>query len=290
MPNTVIAIVLALVSALGFACGFVLTQFALRSMSPWQGAAFSVPTSTLLFWCLAPLVIDATAVDGRAVAVFAGVGLLFPATVTLLNFESNRWMGPNIAGAISALAPVFAVLFAAILLGEKLHATQFLALAAIVVGVTLMLWRKQGNAPAPPLWTLVLPFAAAAIRGGVQPLIKLGLEWWPSPLAAVLVGYTISSLALTLNALAHTPKVQVSLDHRGARWFAAVGVCNGLGVLSMYAALGRAPVALVSPLVASYPLVTVLLSQLWLRHEPVGGRVLVAVALTVGGIVVMIIS
>jgi drug/metabolite transporter (DMT)-like permease len=66
------------------------------------------------------------------------VGLLFPATVTLLNFESNRLMGPNIAGAISGLAPVFAVLLALALLGESIHVLQFLGITAIVAGVMFM--------------------------------------------------------------------------------------------------------------------------------------------------------
>jgi len=48
------AIFLALASMFGFGAGFVLTQFGLRWMQPWLGAAISVPTSTLLFWCLAP--------------------------------------------------------------------------------------------------------------------------------------------------------------------------------------------------------------------------------------------
>jgi hypothetical protein len=39
-------------------------------------------------------------VDLSAAGLFAVIGLLFPAAVTLLNFESNRLMGPNIAGAV----------------------------------------------------------------------------------------------------------------------------------------------------------------------------------------------
>jgi drug/metabolite transporter (DMT)-like permease len=104
-----IAIVLALLSAFGIGLGFVLTQFALRWMAPWQGAAFSVPTSTLLFWCMAPFFVDATKVDYTAVGLFACAGIFFPATVTLLNFESNRLIGPNIAGAVSGLTPLFSV-------------------------------------------------------------------------------------------------------------------------------------------------------------------------------------
>jgi drug/metabolite transporter (DMT)-like permease len=71
---------------------------------------------------------------------------------------------------------------------------------------------------------------------------------------------------------------------------AAVGICNGLAVLSMYAALGRGPVALVSPLVASYPLVTVLLSGALLKGERASLQLAAAVAVTVGGVVLLVVA
>jgi hypothetical protein len=58
--ETPIAVLLALSSTFGFGAAFVLTQVALRWMPPWLGAAVSVPTSTLLFWCLAPFLVDIT--------------------------------------------------------------------------------------------------------------------------------------------------------------------------------------------------------------------------------------
>jgi drug/metabolite transporter (DMT)-like permease len=258
-------------------------------MPPWLGAAVSVPTSTLLFWCLAPFLVDMTKADMQAVILFICVGLLFPATVTLLNFESNRLMGPNIAGAISGLAPVFAVLLALALLGESIHVLQFVGITAIVAGVMFMYRERRQNLHWSP-WMLSLPLAAAVIRGAVQPVIKLGLERWPSPIAAVVVGYTISSAVLIFAAFVHDPKFVRRFDRRGARWFAAVGLCNGLSVFSLYAALGRGPVALVAPLVASYPLVTLLLTFVFLKHEHIGPQLVAAVAVIVGGIVLLIIA
>jgi drug/metabolite transporter (DMT)-like permease len=46
-------------------------------------------------------------------------------------------MGPNIAGALSSIVPVFAVLLAVLLLGETLSRGRVLALAAIVCGVAM---------------------------------------------------------------------------------------------------------------------------------------------------------
>ena len=281
---------MALGSTLGFGAGFVLTQFGLRWLPPWLGAAFSIPTSTLLFWCLAPFLVDMTHADLGAAALFAGVGLFFPALVALLNFESNRLMGPSIAGAVSGTAPVFAVLLAVILLGERLRTFQILGIAAIAGGVMLM-YRSERRPHAPwSLWMLALPVAAAATRGAVQPIIKLGLEWWPDPIVAVVIGYTISSVVLVGAAAVHNNGLARHFSHRGALWFAAVGICNGLAVLSMYAALGRGPVALVSPLVASYPLVTVLLSGALLKGERASLQLAAAVVVTVAGVVLLVVA
>ena len=288
--ETPIAVILALSSTFGFGAAFVLTQVALRSMPPWLGAAVSVPTSTLLFWSLAPFLVDITKADMQGVVLFVCVGLLFPATVTLLNFESNRLMGPNIAGAISGLAPVFAVLLALALLGESIHVLQFLGMTAIVAGVMFMYRERRQNLQHWSAWMLLLPLAAAIIRGAVQPVIKLGLKHWPSPTAAVVIGYTVSSAVLIFIAFIHDPKLVRRLDRRGALWFAAVGLCNGLSVLSLYAALGRGPVALVAPLVASYPLVTLLLTFVFLKHEQIGPQLVAAVAVIVCGVVLLIIA
>lgn len=110
---------------LGYGVSFVLAQIALRRMPPWLGAAFSVPMATLLFWCVAPFAIDLTKADFNGGILFAGIGLFFPAAVTLLTFESNRLLGANIAGAVAGLAPVFAVVLALVLLGERPRPLQW---------------------------------------------------------------------------------------------------------------------------------------------------------------------
>jgi len=290
LVNSPLAVALALFSTFGFGAGFVLTQFALRWIPPRLGAAFSIPTSTLLFWCLAPFSIDPAEVDLSAAGLFAVIGLLFPAAVALLNFESNRLMGPNIAGAVSALAPLFAVLLAVMLLGEHLRFWQLSGIAAIVAGVVLMYTGQCQAFTVRRLWLLALPLGASAIRGFVQPLVKLGLERWHNPIAAVVIGYTVSSAVLILAALVPSRTPEQSFNRRGALWFAAVGLCNGCAVLSMYSALGRGPVSLVSPLIATYPLVTLLLSLRFLKRERVDARLAAAVAVTVGGVVLLLIT
>jgi drug/metabolite transporter (DMT)-like permease len=283
-----LAILLALASAFGIGLGFVLTQFALRWMPPWQGAAFSVPTSTLLFWCMGPFFIDVTKLDYTAIGLFAGAGIFFPATVTLLNFESNRLVGPNIAGAVSGLTPLFAVVLAIFLLGENPRPLQLLAIAAVIAGVMLMYSGRRQIRSRWSIWMLVLPFLAAMIRGCVQPIVKLGLERWPNPMVAVLIGYSVSSAVLIGSAFVRDRDYIRRFNPRGALWFGGVGLCHGLSVLSLYAALGYGPLTLVSPLAAAYPLATLLFSFAFLKHEPVTLQLATAMVLTVGGVALLI--
>ena len=93
--STTVAL-LSLGAALLFGVALVLTQFGLRELSPWQGASISVPSTTLVFLMLAPFALDLGGWNASSALIFAVVGLLFPATVTLLTFEANRRIGPSL--------------------------------------------------------------------------------------------------------------------------------------------------------------------------------------------------
>jgi drug/metabolite transporter (DMT)-like permease len=80
------------------------------------------------------------------------------------------------------------------------------------------------------------------------------------------------------------------IDYRGALWFAAVGLCNGLSVLAMYAALESGAVAVISPLIAGYPLVTLLLSRAFLGKEDVGPQLIAGVTAAVCGVVLLLVA
>ena len=103
---------------------------------------------------------------------------------------------------------------------------------------------------------LLLPITAAFVLGATQPAIKLGLEAWPNPLVAALVGYAISSLVLIAIAVFRTRGWPQGLNSRGIVLLAGVGVCHGLAVLTMFGAFALGPITLASPTVATYPLVT----------------------------------
>jgi drug/metabolite transporter (DMT)-like permease len=273
-----------------YATALVMMQKAFRFAPPWRGAAISVPSATLLFLVLTPFNVDFARADWRAVLLFAAVGLLFPAAVTILSMESNRRMGPNVAGAIGNTSPLFAVLAAVFALGESVGTVQALGIAAIVAGITLLSRNRARDSGAWPLWLLVLPFAAAVVRGIAPPIVKFGFGWWPAPLAATAISYVVSSAVLVLAARLRAGGPLPHIPLEGRLWFAALGLCNGLSLLFVYAALLYAPVTFVTPLFASYPLVTLLIARFALRDEPFGRGLAAGVAATVVGVVLLVVG
>lgn len=286
-------VILALACACFIGLGLVLAQIGLRGIAPVAGAALSIPSSAVLFLCAAPFFLDFSglAIHGipwTALLIFIVAGFLYPATVTLLIFETNRRIGPVVTSTFGNFTPVFAVAFALIALGEPLRLTQLGGLVVIVAGVMMMTAPRHGQPSHWRSWLLLLPLAAAVIRGVVQPAIKYALELWPSPLAAVLAGYVVSSLIVIAAAKIYTSHFVARAPARARLWFVAVGLSNGIALLLMYAALASGPVALVSPLIATYPLATLFIGALVHRRPQVDALLALGVALTVAGVALLI--
>ena len=276
---------LALGAAACFGSALVVTQFGLKHAASIAGATVSI-TLTLIAWCaLSPLLLDLEAWHVGALALFALVGLFYPALVTLLTYESNRKLGPTLTGAVSCTAPIFAIITAMLLLGEPLGLPIAFGGAVVISGLMLL----AGRAPlqASPGWRLALPLAGALFRGVAQTLTKLGLLLWPSAFAAALVGYATSA-AIMWGTAAARPHGSLRMSRAGFLWFCAVGTLNGGAVLLMYHALKLGSVGVVSPLVATYPLFTMLFSAIFLKTEMLGTRALVGVLLAVGGVGIIV--
>jgi drug/metabolite transporter (DMT)-like permease len=274
-------ILLAILGTICFGAGMISSRLGLRDADARTGAAISVPTATLLFVISAPFTVDAATFNLDAALIFAAVGLFYPAMVTLVTFRSNELLGPTVTSAISGTAPLFAILAAALLLGEQVPAQVAIAALGVAAGVALLSWQPGMlvNAPANTR-ALLWPVGGALLRGLAQTGAKAGLLIWANPFAASLIGYLVSSAAVFGTAhLRSGGRRQASAA--GKRWFIATGVINGAAMVLMYGALAQAPVSTVAPIIAAYPLVTVLGSALFLRDEKLRPQMVCGAIITV---------
>ena len=179
-----LALLFAILSALCFGTGMITSRIGLHHLDARSGAAISIPTATLLFVMTTPFTVDLSAFNLAATFIFAAVGLFYPAMVTLLTFRSNEELGPTITSAISGTAPLFAMLAAALLLGERVPPQAAIAAIAIAAGVALLSWRPGAATGTISGSKLVWPVAGAIVRGFAQAGAKAGLLLWGNPFAA----------------------------------------------------------------------------------------------------------
>ena len=282
------AILFAFASAAFLGSAVVTSQLGLRTMEPLSGAAVSVPAFTLLFLLLSPFLLAGEPFAWRGVPIFAAIGLFFPASLTLLAFASNRALGPVITSTLGNLAPLFSVSLAVVLLHEPLRAAQLVGLVIAVIGAVIISVTRPRDLGHWRSLALLLPLAAALIRGVIPPIVKLGLEVWPSPLWACLIGYFMSSLVVLAVQRARQGSFVAKAPASGLIWFAVTGIGNGLATLSMFSAVRHGPITLVAPIVAIYPLVTVLLSAIMLKHIAITARIVGGTMLTVAGVALVL--
>ena len=212
-------------------------------------------------------------------------------SLTLLTFASNRALGPVVTSTLGNLAPLFAVTLAVLLLHEPLQSHQLVGAVIAVSGAVIITVTRPRDLGSWRSWALLLPLTSALVRGVVPPIVKLGLRGLaqsamglPDRLHHVVAGGADGAACCAREVLS-------SRDARSGRlWFAVTGISNGLSALSLFAAVRNGPITLVAPLAAIYPLVTVGLSAVMLKHIAITPRIVAGTALTVAGVALVLIG
>ncbi len=273
-----------------FGLSLNLAQIGLRHMPVALGSMISIPTAAVLFWASSPWTADFSGWRNDAALLFAATGLFYPAMVTILTFEATRFLGPNVTAAMGNLAPVVAVAAGVLWLGEALGIRQFAGIAVLVAGVTMMTTNRNWGDTTWPLWALALPLTASMLRGLGQPLLKVGFGWWHNPRVATLLCYASSATVVIIVGLLRKKASAASFTPKGVAWFMVVGFGNGLATWFGIEAVARGPVSLVAPVVASYPIFTLVIGSVLLRRVRVSRAQSLGVALAAVGVMILVLG
>jgi drug/metabolite transporter, DME family len=288
MSTTVLVPLYALASAFLFALSNHCTNRGLEHSDPTSGTLVSIGTAALIYWLFAPFFLVSWYWLTAAAVMFAIVGIIRPALSTTLAITSIQYMGPTLTSALTAATPVFAAIFAILVLGESLSFPIAVGTAAVVAGAIVAAWNPRGLKRSWPLWALALPLGASLIRATGHIVTKYGLIEVPSPSFAVLVGNTVS-FAIALIAF-RTRRQTFSGTRTSHRWFIASGISVVLSVQFLNNALAIGDVVAVVPIVSATPVFTMLLGLLWFGRETITWRTVATIALIVPGVIVVTLS
>lgn len=278
---------LALASAVLFALSIQVMHQGLRHADPETGSLVHIGATTVLYWLVSPLIVEAWYWLTTATLMFCVVGLFRPVLSANLALSAVRHLGPTPTSTIGATSPLFGVIFGVSLLAEGLTWPIVVGTAAIMTGLVVM--ARPGGARADwPVWALLLPLGAAFFRAAGHVLTKFGYDVVASAFFAALVSYTVSFIVAF--AAHRLRRRGVSLRARGLGWFVLAGAINAVSVLSLNSALRHGELVTVVPIVSASPFVTLLLSLFVFRRESITVRAVVTMCLVVPGVVLIAVS
>lgn len=277
-----LAVVLALCSALAFGSLAVTLTFALRRSRDAELGAFATTLAALI-----PVGIVALARFDWSWSVWPYLlaGLLAPGASQVLYVVAVREAGPSRTALVVGAAPLVSVTIALAAFGEPVKAPLIVGAVLIVLGGVALV-RERVRPESFRMVGLVLGFGSAAFFATRDNVVRrLATHEHVSPELAA--GGTIVAGAL-LTAAYLVARRGPSGPVRGLgpvfAAFAPSGVVWGISYVFLFEAFARARVSIVSPLVAVESLVGVLLSALILhRTELVGRNLWIGAALIVTG-------
>src|SRR3972149_3969967 len=282
--------IVTLACALAYAAANIAARFGLKHSNPVTMTLISFATQTVVLWSIVLLSGSVPEISYFPVLLFVGIGFVMP-VIRTLTYIGIATMGASRSVSLRSSYPLFAALFALIFLGEELKPLVLAGTLLVGSGTSFITWQRDDSHSAGRWWYALFPLTASLISALIQPVVRYGLGIASSPLfLTALVGVT--SLSLFVGSLPLVKRFQRPIwNLKGLKSLIIASLLENLGFLLFITAFGLAPVATVSPLVATSPMWVVLATLVIFRDlEHVSRRTIIGTALTVAGTVAISLS
>ena len=291
-----LAVGLSFLAALGFASTSIFARVGMQGVKPLPATFISVVVS---FLPAILLVLLFAVPDVKALPPVAYVWLLGLGALNFLGGRSQIFLAINLVGAarssvIGGASVVFSTIFAVTLAGESPHWVLLVGILAVVVGLvaaTRESVQEEWSRDKRSLLGYLLALGAAASYGGANVVAKHLTLVYGSPLVITAFGLFFGILLLA--PFVGTQAVQSlkgsGRDIKFAGFASLSGLASAMAIISLYYALQRADVVLVSPITSTNPLMTIFMARIFISQmENITWQVVAGAGLAVVGIVLVI--
>ncbi len=290
MSATLDVLLLSLASGMFWGIGPIFSKFGMERGGRSERATLVVlSVGAVVFWGISLGSGGGVGGVGRlpaaALSAFVVSGLCGTSLAWLLWFRGIDRIGASVSNVVFYSQPLFAVILAALVLGEQLTPTIAVGAVLVVGGITLLSVSNDRTVGSWRTSALLFPLAAAILAAGGTVLNRFGFSSSAvTPVEAATVNLT-SALPLMLGYAFVARRGVLTGVSRSDVYFVGSGLANAAALFTMFAALETGPVVLVAPVVGTSPLFTTVFAHVLLRDvERVTRRTVVSAALTVAGV------
>ena len=293
-----VAVAFAFLAACGFASGNVLVRVGTEKVPAPTATLLTVFSGIILIvgLALALRLDEISSLSTEALGWILVLGILGYPMARLFIITAISMVGAARAVPMAGLQPVVAFTLGVILLGERPDLLVIVGTPVIVVGLLLVVMPRRGANSGDGVVNVrrlgyLLAIGSAAtfasrdtisrhvVADLIDPLVSAGL--------ALAIGGTI--LAVILHR--QVARSVMTVPRKYLLICALAGVFQGLAVASLFQALSRAPVTVVSPIYASQPLITLILAHFFLKRlEAIDFLLALGTMVSVVGVILVILG
>lgn len=285
---------LALLAASCYASAQIAVKFGTREGPILLGLLITHATGVLALAAFAVATVDTWDVPWGAVGLFALAGVVGPGFGRAFGMLSVRDAGTSVAAPVQAsVTPVLSTIAGVFLFREVVGLDRIVALALIVTGIWFCVRGGSANRPGVADLTgnskpavlkyvvIVVPMASGAAFATSDVVRKFALATHGDAVLGALIGL-LAAFTTWLAVALVTPRYRQGLRLSPASgWFCLSGVFSAGAQVTIMSALYIGDLSAVAPIVASQPIIVIVLGALLLRkleHLRLGTIVGAAVA------------
>lgn len=283
MPDSLISVpLLTLLAAAVFGMSANAVRAGLKYLDSRTGAIVSIGSTVSCFLLVSPLWMRVEDWTNPGLLIFAGFGLVHPWLSRYMAYEANRRVGATISATFEANSPLFTAILAFAFLGERMTILLAAGTLMTVGGIGWIYWNREVAASIMRAAAL-LALGAMVLRGLLIFVTKIGLGVMPNPVMGAFAAYVVSLTCALGFHFAKAGGGAIPVMGGGGAWFLLTGALTATGTFCLFTALLHGQVVVVSPILASYPLFTMLVAWL-LATERLSRRAIMGVTVTVVGV------
>ncbi len=293
-----IAVALSLLSAISLGGGAVSGRAGMTGVHPVAviGIALVVGFVSVAIAAAALYPSDLSGVSQAALPWIVFFGLVQFAVGRTTAYIGLSTIGASrVALFISTQVP-FAALFAIAFTGESLTALVAVGTVAVMLGLLLASgdsltqgWRTDRRY----LIGCLAGLTAGAATGASTVLAKQAVSVYDSPLVITTLGMLAAMIVVVpvVSAIAFRSPAVRAFDRRSMSFVWLSGLCTTASIIAQLFAVQRADVVIVAPILATFPLWTLLLSHIFIsRLEQITLRLTIGTVVAVAGVVAVVMG
>jgi DME family drug/metabolite transporter len=256
----------ALLASISFALFAVYGWLGLRHSTPLTATVVSLAARTITLGIAVVLFGGVPDFAKRALVVFIILGLM-QTVISLLTFMGLQKIGTSRSQPLRNSYPLWSTVIAIALMGERASAAVLLGTLLVVAGVVMISWKPEVAPPSYRWWHVVYSMVAGFLAGVAFPLRRYGLTITNEPVFFSFVVAIVSLLGAVPYTLWTGGERKVIWHRRAVIDFFLSGFFEALGALLTLIALTTGRVVIVSPIVATTPLFSLMISLIFLRGK-----------------------